>query len=220
MDWWKPGRLQSKAGQIKLDIANWWIVSYNVLLSKTFSCHIVIEEWVSRLSGIKYPFKYVREGRDSATVQHQNETAGQFRLRNFVEGRYFSLEEAAWKILGFWYVDRPPLVGPLDVYLEGRHTAYFHECNEQKESGSKRPGTVITKSFKSNKLHLTPRSRLHSKYAIYFTCNRDGKRWKPSAAFKLYKRTSDEITIGDQQIERQKQPIAQEQQAEHEHQSS
>lgn len=59
-----------------------------------------------------------------------------------------------------------------------------------------------------------------SEYAMYFTWNRFGKRWKPRATFRVYRKTSDETGIGDQRSNRQEeQVLAQEQQGQQEQQS-
>lgn len=59
------------------------------------------------------------------TIQLQNETPKRDGIIHFVEGRYVGASEAAWRILRFRYVDRPPLVVILDVTLEHYCRLYY-----------------------------------------------------------------------------------------------
>lgn len=73
------------------------------------------------------------------TMKQQNEIRRHDQNKNFVEGQYVSASEAAWRILGFGYVDRQPLVVQLDIHLRVHHTVYYNEGNEQAAAGWDRP---------------------------------------------------------------------------------
>jgi hypothetical protein len=86
------------------------IVPFSPILCSMFNCHINVECAVS-IASIKYTFKYVYKGPDRAAleVEQKNE------VRKFINGRYISAPDAAWRIFLFETHKQVPNVVRLQV---------------------------------------------------------------------------------------------------------
>lgn len=198
----KKRTFEVRRRQVQLDKSNWWIASYNPMLSKSFSCQISMELCVPRLGQIKYLFKYVCIERYRATIQLRNKNARHEEIRNFMNVRYVSAWEAAWRILGFGYVDKQSLVVGVAVHLKGHYTVVIPWSNWVENSPKRKPRTQKTKYFESDKVHQTARRLLHYEYAMYFIWNNKGKSSKPRAVLKVHRKTNDETPISDKKLDK------------------
>ncbi len=87
---------------------NHWVVLYNVYLSTKYDVHINIEV-CNNICVVKYLFKYVYKGHDRAIVeisrQSENATEGNVveanEIKKYLDCRYVSTSEAAWRIFKF-----------------------------------------------------------------------------------------------------------------------
>lgn len=119
-------------------------------LSIMFQCHLNVELCVSRVSAIKYLFKYVHKRNDRATVQlvrgkhNCNETC------HHQDTRYVSASKALRRLFLFEIVDNNPNV-VLDVYLENYHTVYFWESRGGWAAIQSKPSTKTTGWFAANR---------------------------------------------------------------------
>ncbi|GBP12991.1 hypothetical protein EVAR_81528_1 [Eumeta japonica] len=95
-------------------IDNSWIVPYSPLLCRTFNAHINVE-YCHSVQAIKYICKYINKGSDQATFGVRNPND---EVENYVNGRYISTSEAAWRIFEFPIHERHPTVLQLAVHLE------------------------------------------------------------------------------------------------------
>ena len=83
-----------KSGKI-MEIDNRWIVPYNPYLLLKYDCHINVEICTS-LNAIKYICKYIFKGNDAASLEAKmDETV------TYMDHRYVSAPEAAWRIFRF-----------------------------------------------------------------------------------------------------------------------
>ncbi|GBP91732.1 hypothetical protein EVAR_92009_1 [Eumeta japonica] len=71
---------------------------------------------------IKYICKYINKGSDQATFGVRNPND---EVENYVNGRYISTSEAAWRIFEFPIHERHPTVLQLAVHLENGQRVYF-----------------------------------------------------------------------------------------------
>ena len=78
---------------------NRYVVPYCPYLSQKFNCHINVESCNS-IKAIKYLHKYVYKGYDCASVRIREEYDHN-EIDHYVNGRYVSAPEAAWRIHGF-----------------------------------------------------------------------------------------------------------------------
>ena len=76
---------------------NRWIVPHNPFCSLRFECHINVECAIC-FGSMKYLNKYIDKGGDCGTLtihDHHDE------VKQYIDGRYFSASEAAWRIFQF-----------------------------------------------------------------------------------------------------------------------
>ncbi|XP_058793045.1 uncharacterized protein LOC131665274 [Phymastichus coffea] len=101
-------------------VDNRWIVPYCPELLKIFDCHINVEI-VSSISAIKYLYKYIYKGHDSATVvigQPENgPTIEHDECRNFIDTRYVGPVEACYRIFSKTMQGKSHTVTRLQVHL-------------------------------------------------------------------------------------------------------
>ncbi|GBP51450.1 hypothetical protein EVAR_37286_1 [Eumeta japonica] len=107
-------KCSAKNGSMKL-------MACAVLLEKTFNAHINVE-YCHSVQAIKYICKYINKGSDQATFGVRNPND---EVENYVNGRYISTSEAAWRIFEFPIHERHPTVLQLAVHLENGQRVYF-----------------------------------------------------------------------------------------------
>jgi hypothetical protein len=91
---------------------NSWIIPYNPYLSAKYNCLINVE-CAASLPSFKYLFKYIQKGGDIAGMQVQNKRD---EITRWIEGRYISAAESAWRVFHFDMHDQVPAVQRLQVY--------------------------------------------------------------------------------------------------------
>ncbi|GBP79936.1 hypothetical protein EVAR_75309_1 [Eumeta japonica] len=91
------------------------------IISRTFNAHINVE-YCHSVQAIKYICKYINKGSDQATFGVRNPND---EVENYVNGRYISTSEAAWRIFEFPIHERHPTVLQLAVHLENGQRVYF-----------------------------------------------------------------------------------------------
>jgi len=92
-------------------VDNSWIVPYSPWFSAKYNCHINVECAVS-LGSFKYAFKYIQKGGDVAGLEVRNKRD---EITRWIEGRYISAAESAWRIFHFDTHDQVPSVVRLQV---------------------------------------------------------------------------------------------------------
>lgn len=102
-------------------IDNRWIVPYNPYMSTKYDSHINAE-CVASVGAIKYPFKYIHKGGDRASIElHRHD-----EITEYIDGRYVSPPEGAWRIFHFDMHDQLPNVVRLQIHLPGQHMVAFN----------------------------------------------------------------------------------------------
>jgi hypothetical protein len=76
---------------------NQWIVPYNPFCTLRFECHINVECAIC-FGSMKYLNKYIDKGGDCGTLAIHNH---EDEVKQYIDGRYFSASEAAWRIFQF-----------------------------------------------------------------------------------------------------------------------
>lgn len=95
------------------DYTNQWIATYNPFCLMTIGAHVNIE-CVWSFWTTKYLNKYIQKGPDSGTLQLIDEND---EIQRYIEGRYFSAAEGAWRIYAFDMHGQTPSVTRLPVHL-------------------------------------------------------------------------------------------------------
>ncbi|KNF00912.1 hypothetical protein PSTG_05804 [Puccinia striiformis f. sp. tritici PST-78] len=158
------------------------VVAYNKFLTLEFECHINVEIPVNT-TAIKYLYKYITKGHDRSYMKVE----GCDETKAFVDARYISPPEAAWRLLKFPMSDRFPSVSRLAIQSENEQLIYF--SGEDSAVGQVKSGratqTTLTEYFKLNIEDARGakgkriRSLTYDEVATYFSWNRKKKVWCP-----------------------------------------
>jgi len=157
------GRTFTRNGKV---LDNRWVVPYNPALCKKYNCHINVE-YCASVAAIKYLHKYIYKGYDRAQVQFVpaggqaqgaqvagQAEAGQDEIKSYLDGRYVSSIEAAWRLLEFPMHDTAPAVYRLGVHLQDEQTVTYPEDAELEQVlEQQRADTNLQAWFKYNANH-------------------------------------------------------------------
>ncbi|KAG4906817.1 hypothetical protein JHK82_055469 [Glycine max] len=118
-------------------IDNRCIVPYNPKLLKKYQAHINIE-WCNQSTSIKYLFKYINKGYDRVTavmVHDDNEIVPHAKtpndeIKEYLDCRYISPCESAWRIFSFPIHGRKPSVERLQFHLPGQHSVLYQDHDD------------------------------------------------------------------------------------------
>ena len=126
-------------------VDNRWVVPYNPYLLQKYNCHINVEI-CSSISSVKYLYKYVYKGHDRAAVAlgEDNEIN---EISNYIDARYVSSCEAAWRIFEFDLHGQSHSVNRLPVHLEDQQTVTFRDDANMDEVLESRAFTKLTQFF-------------------------------------------------------------------------
>ncbi|XP_074323357.1 uncharacterized protein LOC141660283 [Apium graveolens] len=115
---------------------NQYVVPYNRDLLLRFHCHINLEVCNSSRS-LKYLFKYCLKGHDAATMllrkknikdtpdESTTKAKSTDEIKNFLDGRYICVSEAAWRLLGFNKHHHFPSIERSPVHMEDEKSVSF-----------------------------------------------------------------------------------------------
>lgn len=167
-----------QVGELMID--NSWIVPYSPYFSAKYDCHINVECAVS-LGSFKYVFKYIYKGGDRASLEVNRRD----EIQRFIDGRYISASEAAWRIFHFDIHDQIPAVVRLQVHLPGQHMVTFSP-NDDSHTVLERAAherTRLTAFFDANAdngpLGILARQYTYQEFPQFFVWNdaKDKKCW-------------------------------------------
>ena len=112
-----------------------------------FDSHINLEVCAS-IKSIKYVHKYIYKGPDRATLQ----TQGHDEVKAYLDSRYISSVEAAWRLFEFGMHLEWPSVYRLSVHLENQQSITYQDDDDAQavlEAAGNRD-TTLTGWFKAN----------------------------------------------------------------------
>lgn len=150
------------------------VVPYNPYLLKTFNCHINVEI-CSSIKAVKYIYKYVYKGGDRAMLQQEEVD----EVTKYIDSRYISAHEAAWKIFSFRMHAEVPPVMRLAIHLENQQTILFDPHNDTVDgvqSRAARKETTLTAFFKYNQQHADGRDLVYQEFPQRFVYQKN--KWK------------------------------------------
>ena len=81
-------------------VTNQWIVPYNAFLLLKYECHLNVEV-VTAAYAVKYLFKYLFKGSDSASAALHDVKKILDQIGHYQEHRYLGAAEAVWRLLSF-----------------------------------------------------------------------------------------------------------------------
>ena len=159
------GRFVEKNGHV---FTNRHVVPYCPYLSQKYNCHINFEACIS-IRSVKYQHKYVYKGYDCANVK-VTQIVGHNEIDQFVNGRYVSAPEAAWRIHGFPMHDQSHKVHRLAVHDENAQTVMFGDGGEEQAVARARlTETQLQAWFTLNREDPEARTLLYTEVPFKYT---------------------------------------------------
>ncbi|XP_022004510.1 uncharacterized protein LOC110902078 [Helianthus annuus] len=179
--------------------AKLFVVPYNPMLLKKYQCHINVE-WCNQTGSIKYLFKHINKGPDRVTASvYQTTTTGNVNKENeemtnkqklsnkkevdevkaYLDCRYISACEAAWRIFKFDIHYRVPSVEILPFHCEDGQ-AIVHDDNSNLCDVVSNPTvkmTMFTEWMKCNKMDPFARTLQYIEFPRYFVWIRKERKW-------------------------------------------
>ncbi|XP_022024657.1 uncharacterized protein LOC110924993 [Helianthus annuus] len=180
-------------------IDNRFVVPYNAMLLKKYQCHINVE-WCNQTGSIKYLFKYINKGPDrvtasvyesttTANVNPQNEEMTNNenlsnktevdKVKAYLDCRYISACEAAWRIFKFDIHYGFPSVEILPFHCEDGQAIVYDDnsnlCDVVSNPTVKM--SMFTEWMKCNQTDAFARTLKYIKFSRYFVWIRKARRW-------------------------------------------
>ena len=81
-------------------VTNQWVVPYNACLLMKYECHLNVEV-VTAAHAVKYLFKYLFKGADSASAALHATSREPDRILQYQDRRYLGSSEAIWRLMEF-----------------------------------------------------------------------------------------------------------------------
>lgn len=178
-------------------IDNRYVVPYNPYLLAKFNCHLNVEVCTT-VKSVKYIYKYVYKGYDSARVQlrdNQQTNQSQQQRTNqpqdqgtnqplhidevdtFVTGRYVGSTEAAWRIFEYKMHFQTHTIVRLDIHLKDHQNVVFREGNEIQALRTVRK-TKLLAFFNLNRVDNEANELLYCDVPKNYIWDNKSKTWK------------------------------------------
>ena len=162
------------------------VVPYNPYLSAKYACHINVEV-ATGIHVIKYLYKYVYKSHDRTclAVERDGDNEGPVdEIKEYLDARYVSACESAWRLLKFSLHANSPAVQRLAVHLPDMQSVTFNPDDETEEDilgGNHR--TTLTEFFVACRKHSTAESQhavglLYCDFPSKFTWDTRSRTWK------------------------------------------
>ncbi|WVZ96161.1 hypothetical protein U9M48_041832, partial [Paspalum notatum var. saurae] len=166
-------------------IDNTFIVPHNVDLVVKYQAHINVER-VNHDGMHKYLFKYVTKGFDCAKIGvHGNSSdpassnTSINEIDNYLECRYVTPHDAAWRLLQYDIHHTDPSVERLHVHVPFENSVVFTEDDDLEEiiEDPNNLRTKLTSWLEANNKFPTARQYTYVEFPEHFTWHSDGKYW-------------------------------------------
>ncbi len=154
------------------------VVPYNYYLATKYNAHINVEV-CSSVSAVKYLFKYVYKGHDRVkfgfSENKQEESLDE--LKNYLDARFVSASESAWRILGFPMSGQHPATQRLSIHLENQQSVIFKEADLPEKALEGKEKTQLKEYFEFNKSDQTLKHVLYHDMPKHCSWQ-ENKTWK------------------------------------------
>ncbi|XP_065217552.1 uncharacterized protein LOC135843544 [Planococcus citri] len=154
---------------------NRYVVPYNKYLSKKYNAHINVEVCTT-VKSVKYIFKYIYKGYDCACIKimHQGTSLLLYdEIESYLDCRYISACEAAWRLFEFKLHDRSHSVIRLQVHLPDEQNVMFKKGNE--EIGLQRTKSTLLAWFELNKKNDHSRKYKYTEIPQHYVFNKSNQ---------------------------------------------
>nr|GEX23788.1 ATP-dependent DNA helicase PIF1-like [Tanacetum cinerariifolium] len=155
---------------------NGFVIPYNATLLKRYQCHINVE-WCNQTGSIKYLFKYINKGPDRVSLQLYEPAImvdgdkiqkHVDKIKAYLDCRYLSTCEAAWRLSGFEVHYRTPSVERLSFHLPGEQQVLYDK-NSDLETVLHKPSvgqSMFEGWMKMNELYQAARELTYVEFPI------------------------------------------------------
>jgi hypothetical protein len=144
------------------------IASHIPELIDELDCHIFVDI-TSTVTVFMYLYKYMFKGPDHSYF-HVSNPSEQINMtthdhpineiKDYIDGRYLSAPEAAWRILGFHLTNKVPSVRSLSIHLPGENLPQFLKMNQHRPYFDTFTDRLIQTSILSPTLNTTNNTSL------------------------------------------------------------
>ncbi|XP_074097647.1 uncharacterized protein LOC141526512 [Cotesia typhae] len=167
------------------------VVPYNPVLLKTFNCHINVEV-VSSIKAVKYLYKYIYKGHDSAAITingnipntseeahishdsndksaNSNNVQNHDEVSDFVDARYVGPTEAVWRILSKDLQDKSHAIIRLPVHLPNEQNITINDtCTKEELQEALVKTSMLIDFFKLNERDPNARQFVYSDIPYHY----------------------------------------------------
>uniref|UniRef100_A0AC35GIV3 Helitron helicase-like domain-containing protein n=1 Tax=Panagrolaimus sp. PS1159 TaxID=55785 RepID=A0AC35GIV3_9BILA len=113
-------------------VDNRYVVPHCPNLLLLLNCHINVEV-VSSIKAVKYLYKYIFKGHDSAAIKIVDGTVVYDECESFLDSRYMGAAEACWRILGYELHGQSHSIMRLPVHVPGGQAISFVDADNEEE---------------------------------------------------------------------------------------
>ncbi|XP_015115936.1 uncharacterized protein LOC107040377 [Diachasma alloeum] len=156
-------------------VDNSMVVPYNPYLLGKYGCHINVE-YCGSVMAIKYLYKYINKPHDRVKVQI--ESRGINEIDDYIDSRYVSSMEAAWRLLELPTRLMSHSVTRLPVHLPGHQYIRFEEGHKETAMNSNQSITKLTAFFDLNSTEELAREYTYLQIPKHFTWNQKNHCWQ------------------------------------------
>lgn len=166
-------------------VDNSMVIAYNKFLLEKYECHINVE-YCASIQSIKYIFSYLHKGHDRAFCKIKKEDDDvKDEISNYIDGRYISAIEAAWRLQEYPICGRSHSVIRLPVHTEHHQFIVFEE-NRIAEA-IKNDKTALTAWFDLNKTDPFAKQIKYINIPQYYIFKTGTKTWERRIQNQTYK---------------------------------
>ncbi|XP_065907872.1 uncharacterized protein [Dysidea avara] len=162
---------------MNVTVDNRWVVPYNPWLLLKYGAHINLEACMS-IKSVKYLYKYVYKGHDCIQLEFE-EKFNHDEIHTFVDARYISAPEAAWRLFEFPMHQQSHTIVRLAVHLPDEQSVYFHRGEEEHALlNTSHNDTHLTAWFKLNQVDSDANSLLYTEIPSHYIFDCKSRKWK------------------------------------------
>ena len=161
------------------DFDNSRVTPYNLYLLTKYNAHINVEI-CSSVTAVKYLFKYVYKGHDRVKFgfSENNKDESLDEIKNYLDARFVSASEAAWRILGLPMSGQYPKTTRLTIHLENKQSIVFKEQASAESIMENSEKTMLTEYFEINKSEPSLKDVLYHNMPKHCSWSTKTKSWK------------------------------------------
>ena len=167
-------------------ITNQWVVPYNPYLTLKYNCHINLEI-CSGLEAIKYLYKYMYKGHDSANIVQRKEADGTTtaqveynEIDQWLNMRFISAMEATWRLLNFKMHELSHNIYRLNIHLPEQEPIVVQlPLDPVQIEAERKKRTKLKAWFELNRTDPSARKYLYTEIGLHYVWNVKKRMWTP-----------------------------------------